>query len=121
MVNITRETVASELVASKARNTWIRKLSDFVYCVTPKSPGTEREPNTKRRVTLTLLRGNRLWATCESYYTGEPCPANQFGNLCYSVWKVISHLEKQAKRQERRAALEPQRSNQWHSLKSNQM
>jgi hypothetical protein len=98
MVTITRDTTASQLVASKARNTWIRKLSDFSYCVTPKGPW-----GTKRRVTLGL-KGNNLTAFCENYYTGETCPACTFGNLCYSVARVIAHLEKQVKRQERQVA-----------------
>jgi hypothetical protein len=99
MVAITKTTQASEHVAEKSANTWIRKLSAFSYCVTPKAPG-----GTKRRVTLVLLPGNQLHGICEHYYDRTPCPGNQFGNLCYSVWRVITHLEQKAKREERKAA-----------------
>ncbi len=98
MVTITQNLQISDSVAAKAKRTWIRKLNQWTFAVTPRGPW-----GTKRRVRL-YLSGNLLKAECSNYYTGEECPACTFGNVCYSVARVIGHLEKRVQRQRSEAA-----------------
>jgi hypothetical protein len=95
MVTITSQLNVSEAVANRARKCFVRKASLTSYIVKPKLHG-----KTRRLVTFTLRRGNRLTADCRNYYQPfEGCPANRWGVLCYHAVAALRRLEINSRRE----------------------
>lgn len=96
MIEITRdiEEHTSADMTERAKKCFVRRLSINQYVVTPRSRAKNR-----RLVTFSLRAGNRMFATCEDWNTGDACPANRFGNTCYHCLAALRRAQINASRQ----------------------
>src|ERR1051325_8329307 len=95
MIEITRntETQASADVTARSRKCFVKRLAIDKYLVTP------RPYSKTRRLVIFTLRYGKMFATCEDYYSGESCQANQFKSLCYHVLCALRHADHLARRE----------------------
>lgn len=105
MINLSDITEISEHVLTRSRTMLCQRRGPNAWRVTPKRrQRNDTRPHTSKLVEF--VKTNQWKARCSDFYTGEPCPANQFGTLCSHVYRVYRQLQTNNLRQRNREAAE---------------
>jgi hypothetical protein len=92
MINLSDLKSSSEHVRKYASTLRCSRQGVNTWRVTPKVGG-------KASRLVEFVKFGQWKVRCSELHTGEPCPANQFGNLCAHVYAVIKQFEKESGKQ----------------------
>lgn len=99
MINLSeiQDAQPSEHVRNYAAQMLCQRKELNAYRVTPKVRG-------KSSRLVEFVKHGQWKVRCSDLRTGEPCPANQFGNLCAHVFRVYRKMETNERRRRNRLA-----------------
>lgn len=92
MINLKDIKNSSEHIRDYAAQMRCSRYGLNAWRVTPKVHG-------KASRLVEFVKFGQWKVRCSSLHTGEHCPANQFGNLCAHVYRVIKQFEKESGKQ----------------------